>query len=95
MLALKSILIFSINVKQESHDGMQGLCTCYGEPVHVVEQVDVAEDEDRQQRSDCGHAAGRLLLLPLARLLRTLCLAVIGEQRRRVWCELAHGHGCH
>lgn len=63
--------------------------TCDGEAVHVVEQVDVTEDEDGQQRSDTRHAAGRLLLRPLtlrrpALLLRSLRLAVIGEERRRV-----------
>ena len=63
--------------------------TCHSEPVHVVEQVDEAEDEDGQQGSDAGHAAGRLLLLrPL-----TLGLAVVREEWRRVRRGLAQRHG--
>lgn len=64
-------------------------CTCHCEPVHVVEQVDVAEDEDGQQGSDFGHAAGLLLLRPLrhraaATVLLRLRLAIIGKERHRV-----------
>ena len=70
-------------------------CTCHSEPVHVVEQVDVTEDEDGQQRSDTRHAAGRLLLRPLTlrRPALLLRLAVIGEERRRVRRGLVQRHG--
>lgn len=71
--------------------------TCHGEPVHVVEQVDEAEDEDGQQRSHSGHPAGRLLRrlrsLRPSLLIRTLRLALIGQERRRVRRGLAPRHG--
>lgn len=72
--------------------------TCHGEPVHVVEQVDVAEDEDDHQRPASGHPAGRLLIWLLigrrgALILRTFRLAVRGEERSRVRHRLASRHG--
>ncbi|KAF3845875.1 hypothetical protein F7725_002954 [Dissostichus mawsoni] len=61
------------------------------------EHVDVAQDEDGQQGSDLRHAARLLILLrawsPPALLLRTLRLALIGEERHRIRRLLAQRHG--
>lgn len=65
---------------EEAADWLQLRHTCHGEAVHVVEQVDVAEDEDGLQRLDFGHPAGRLVLLLIRRrpalVLCSLRLAV-------------------
>lgn len=73
--------------------------TCHSEPVHVVEQVDVTEDEDGQQRPCFWHPAGRLLLRsrshsPAPLFHWTLRLTLIWEERCQIWCGLAQRHGC-